>query len=288
MSALGFGCSSVWAMPAFPIEDARAIFDGLLAEGVNHFDTSPSYGHGEGEKRLGAFLKSTVGKELVIATKVGSNLVDGKIVRGFSRQAIQRSFEESLARLGVGHVDILYLHGPAISDLSADVLDFFDTLKVRGAITYSGVNSFDNAVLDHVATLPIDAVMLQYNVGDFRNAEAMQRLHDAGKIVFSGTSLARAKFDLSTFLPRDRASVWYLLRMLRHDPGFLWSGVRLARRLKQVGGDPTDIALRFVTANPLLTSSLFGTSRLDHALANARGGRGSLSEKQRLSLVSSL
>src|SRR5690606_12978241 len=134
----------------------------------------------------------------------------------------------SLRRLGRDHVDILYLHGPSIADFNDDVFAFLADLKARGFASYVGANTFDPATLDAVADTPIDAVMLQYNVGDFRNAEQIDRLHAAGKIVISGTALARAKFDLSTFVPRDRASLWYLLRMLRREPSFLWTGYRLA------------------------------------------------------------
>ena len=54
ISALGFGCSSLWARPRFAEEDAAAILDTLWTEEVNHFDTGPSYGNGLGERRLGA------------------------------------------------------------------------------------------------------------------------------------------------------------------------------------------------------------------------------------------
>lgn len=283
ISALGFGCASLWAKPEYDDGQALAILAALVEEGVNHFDTSPSYGAGCGERRLGAFLRGRDVSALVISTKVGTNLIDGAIVRGFTTDLMERSFADSLDRLGLDRVDILYLHGPAASDLApgSPVVDFLERQKSLGRADYSGVNSFDPAVLDRVAGLPIDAVMLQYNVGDFRNAEQAARLHEAGKIVMSGTVLARAKFDLATFMPKDRSSLWYLLRMLRNEPTFLWNGIKLARRLAATGKDPVEAAIQFATANPQILSHLFGTTKIEHARANARAGHGTMDPAMR-------
>lgn len=285
ISALGFGCSSLWSRPAFPEDEAQNILRTAVAGGINHFDTSPSYGPAHAERRLGLFLKGADLGDFAISTKVGTNFLDGRIVRGFSTDMISRSFDESLQRLGVPHVDILYLHGPNPADLTEEVFEFFSRLKAQGRITYSGVNSFDAGVLESIPGSPIDAVMLQYNVGDLSAASLIDRLHDAGKIVISGTAMARAKFALSTFFPRDRGSAWYLLRMLRHDPLFWWEGTRLARRLKRTGKTPAEAAIQFVTGHPHILSNLFGTSRAEHVVENVRAGHGALAETELASLL---
>jgi len=283
ISALGFGCASIWSKPEFADSEALAILEALMDEGINHFDTSPSYGVGCGERRLGAFLAGRDVSSLVISTKVGTNLINGNIVRGFTADLMERSFADSLERLGLDKVDILYLHGPRKEDIRPEspVFDFFDRQKRLGRITYSGVNSFDPALLDLVAELPIDAVMLQYNVGDFRNAAQVVRLHAAGKVVMSGTVLARAKFDFSTFIPKDRRAFWYLLRMMRNEPLFVWNGLKLARRLAATGKDPVEAAIQFAVSHPQILSHLFGTSKIGHARANARAGHGRLTPDMR-------
>jgi aryl-alcohol dehydrogenase-like predicted oxidoreductase len=285
ISALGFGCSSVWAKPSYPDETARALLDVLFAEGVNHFDTAPSYGHGTGERRLGRWLAGKPHDRLVVSTKVGTNLLDGRIERAFTRDRIERSLDGSLARLGVDRVDIVYLHGPGPDDLSTPVLDFLDRLKADGRISYSGVNSFDNRVLMRTAQSPIDVVMLQYNVGDFRNRESMRTLHAAGKVVISGTALARARFAPFSFVPTTRVRLWYLLRMIRHEPLFAFSGLKLSRRLAATGRPPAQAAIQFLTGDPMVLSSLFGTSSVEHARENARAGRGRLPGRARARLA---
>ena len=285
ISALGFGCASVFARPFFDEAEAQAILAAAVEEGVNHFDTGPSYGPAHGERRLGIFLKGRDPSKLVVATKVGSNVLDGQVVRSFTSELMERSLNESMKRLCVDHVDFLYLHGPQISDLSDEVFAFFDRMKAAGRISYSAVNSFDPPVLDAVAALPIDAVMLQYNATDLSAEPQIDRLHEAGKIVMSGTALGRAKFALSTFLPRNRAHAWYMARMLRYRPDFLWRGPGLARRLSATGKPAVEAALQFVTGHPKILSNLFGTSSVRHMVENARAGHGALTKEQWESLA---
>lgn len=280
ISALGFGCSSLWAKAGFDEAKALAILDALVAEGVNHLDTGPSYGDGMGESRLGTWLQGKNASNLVITTKIGTNLVDGRIVRGFTPDLVMRSLDGSLARLGVDRVDVLYLHGPQIDDLGTPIYDLFDRLKADGRIAYSGVNSFDNAVLEKMANGPADIAMLQYNVADFRNLAAMRALHRAGKVVMSGTALARARFSPASFLPTSPGKLWYLLRMIRQEPLFPFTGIKLARRLKATGKAPAEAALQFLVDQPMVLSSLFGTSSIEHARDNARAGHGHLTNRE--------
>lgn len=266
ISALGFGCSSRWSKPSFPAEAAAAMLEAALANGINHFDTAPSYA--DGEARLGSFLRARDATGLVISTKVGTEA--GNHHRSFDPGRMRRSFDGSLNRLGVDRVDILYLHGPSIADLNTDVFRFFDALKAEGRIDYSGVNSFDPAVVARCVDAPIDAVMLQYSVSDQRFDRLIDQLADQGRIVIAGTILAQGIFDWKTFVPRDRASMWYLLRALKNDPLFPRRGLGIARRIKRTGLDPHEAAVRFAVSNPNLTSCLFGTRSQAHLVANAQ------------------
>ncbi|MBH0022827.1 aldo/keto reductase [Salinibacterium sp. SWN248] len=98
--------------------------------GVRYFDTAPHYGLGLSERRLGEQLRTHPRDEYVISSKVGKLLVpnpggeDRMDDQGFavpavttrqwdfSRDGILRSVEESLARTGLDHIDVLYMHDP--------------------------------------------------------------------------------------------------------------------------------------------------------------------------------
>ena len=94
--------------------------------GIRYFDTAPLYGHGLAETRTGEVLRGYPRNDITLSTKVGRLLrpgepaADGQFkgtpkvvpVFDFSYDAVMRSFEESLQRLGIDRVDILYIHDP--------------------------------------------------------------------------------------------------------------------------------------------------------------------------------
>lgn len=80
----------------------------ILAGPINFLDTSNNYGGGASEARIGAALAEVGGLPpgFVLATKVDRDGDD------FSGARVRRSLEESLARLGLDRVELLYLHDP--------------------------------------------------------------------------------------------------------------------------------------------------------------------------------
>ena len=97
--------------------------------GVRYFDTAPLYGYGQSERRLGSVLRQQPRDSYVVSTKVGrllrpasaeqlaepshfQGVPDDRPVFDFSRDGIRRSLDESLERLGVDRLDIVYLHDP--------------------------------------------------------------------------------------------------------------------------------------------------------------------------------
>lgn len=285
VSALGFGCSSLWAKPDFDEDRAQQVLTAAAAGGINHFDTAPSYGAGHGERRLGLFLKGRDPDTTVVSTKVGTNLVDGQVVRGFDRALIERSFADSLRRLGVERVDILYLHGPQPGDLTDDLFRFVEEQKATGRIGLAGMESQTPALFEHIFDAPIEVAMPHYNVGDPSTGPLIERLAAAGKLVISGTTMAQGKFDLRTFLPTSRRSLWYLLRMAKNDPLFWLHGPALARRLARLERSPHDAAIGFVIGNPAITSGLFGSTSPAHVSANANAGHAPLNAADRQFLL---
>lgn len=282
ISAASFGCSSMWAKPEFPVSVAMELLEVATACGLNYLDTGPSYANGEGERRLGAFLQRDPRLELIVSTKVGTNFdANGRRIRSFDVRDMERSLTDSLARLGRERVDILYLHGPSVRDLRDDVFRFFETEKSRGRIVWAGVNSFDIDVLSYCVNSHIDALMIQYNIADIRAERLLPDFHKAGKIVVSGTSLARAIYMPETFVPRDRAGLWYLLRALKDDPLFIAKGRRLKRIIEQTGDTGARAAMRFVAGHPMIHSATFGTTKVAHMRSNIEAARMPMDETLR-------
>ncbi len=107
VSALGLGCMPMSSHYG-PSEDANstATLEQALALGITFWDTAAVYGHGHNEELL-APLVARQRDRIVLATKFGIDK-DGSL--DGSPAATRRSIDESLARLGVDHVDLWYLH----------------------------------------------------------------------------------------------------------------------------------------------------------------------------------
>jgi D-threo-aldose 1-dehydrogenase len=114
-SRLGFGGVAVGSMfQAVDDVEAEATLAAAWEAGLRYFDTAPLYGFGLSETRIGRALAARPRDAFVLSTKVGRLLEPKGAARRFrydyTRDAVRRSFDESLARLGLSRVDILYVH----------------------------------------------------------------------------------------------------------------------------------------------------------------------------------
>ena len=115
-------------------DQSRAMYDACRAAGITFFDTAHVYNKGASETLLGEFAGPERDK-LVIATKCG---MEG----GCGAENIAHQFDESRQRLGMDHVDILYLHR---WDGEVDLEESFGALaelKQAGKISHVGVSNY--------------------------------------------------------------------------------------------------------------------------------------------------
>ena len=127
-SELGFGSAPLGNLfAAVPEAQATATLEAAWAAGIRYFDTAPLYGLGLAETRLNAFFRGKPRDEFIVSTKVGRLLKAcapdqrtgiGKFfdtpsrqqVYDYSHEGVMRSLEDSLERLGLDRIDILYVH----------------------------------------------------------------------------------------------------------------------------------------------------------------------------------
>ncbi len=120
--------------------------------GIRYYDTSPWYGLGLSERRFGHFLHNQKRDDYVLSSKVGRILkVTGNIPDtmwkepppfdyeyDYSAEAVRRSIEDSLQRLGIERLDYVFIHdlSPDHNDEyeeGTDWLDHFEVAK-KGAM----------------------------------------------------------------------------------------------------------------------------------------------------------
>jgi D-threo-aldose 1-dehydrogenase len=114
LTRLGFGSAEIGGLyTALTDEAAEAVVRHAWDLGVRYFDVAPLYGSGLAETRLGRVLRTLPRDEFTLSTKVGRLIQpDGSATFEYSRDAILRSIEASLGRLGLDRIDILYIHDP--------------------------------------------------------------------------------------------------------------------------------------------------------------------------------
>lgn len=121
---LGFGGAQLGGLfDAVDETEATETLSAAFSEGMTYVDTAPFYGFGLSERRIGDMLRR---RDYVLSTKVGRLLIPGAApdpaamgwpdalpfqpVYDYSFDGIMRSFEDSLQRLGLDRIDILYVH----------------------------------------------------------------------------------------------------------------------------------------------------------------------------------
>jgi D-threo-aldose 1-dehydrogenase len=127
LTSLGMGCAPIGGLyHAVSESEARDAVDAAWQLGLRYFDTAPYYGFTLSEHRLGAALRDHPRDEYVISTKVGRLMQADASVRpgdsgwnhplpfrphyDYTYGGILRSHEDSLRRLGMDRVDILFVH----------------------------------------------------------------------------------------------------------------------------------------------------------------------------------
>ena len=114
-----------------------------IDEGINFFDTANAYSEGLAETLLGKSLKNLgIPRNTVfIATKVRLRMGEGPNQVGLSKLHIQDSVDESLQRLGLSHIDMLYIHGvDPVTPLEETMRGLEDVIR-SGKVRYLGVSN---------------------------------------------------------------------------------------------------------------------------------------------------
>ena len=135
-------------MSAIPDDVAVGAVEAAWAAGIRHYDTAPHYGAGLSEHRMGQVLRSRPRDSFTLSSKVGRLLdpvpevpemaEDFQHALSFRRRldysydGAMRSIEDSLQRMGVNRIDIVYIHDCASDWLGDAWREQFD-IAMAGA-----------------------------------------------------------------------------------------------------------------------------------------------------------
>jgi D-threo-aldose 1-dehydrogenase len=291
VTRLGLGGAPLGGLFAAVDEDeAEATIDLAWDLGVRYFDTAPLYGYGNSERRMGRALQGRPRDEFVVSSKVGRLIrpeadippnadVDRQVHDGrenafyvdtgpvrpvfdYSADGVRRSIDESLERLGLDQIDIVYIHDPddhwqAAIDSAYPALA---RLREDGIVRAIGAGMNQSPMLARFAREgEFDVFMLagRYTLLD---QEALTELLPL--CVERGIAIAVGGVMNSGILadPRPGARFNYVLA----DEERLERAQRLAAVCTRYGVSLKAAAVQFPLAHPAVASVVAGVRRPDH------------------------
>jgi aryl-alcohol dehydrogenase-like predicted oxidoreductase len=277
VSPIAMGCWPIAGITTIDVTEADAVatIEAAFESGINFFDTANNYGYdGESEKLVGRVLGPHRDK-VVIATKGGLSWKDKVQVKDASPKRLREQCEESLRRLGMPFVDLLYLHAPDPKTPIRESAAALKKLMEEGKTKSVGLSNCTVAQLEEFsAECPLAAIQPPYNM--------LQRGIEADLIPWCrahGTSiacywplmkglLAGAMGRNHQFDPRDgrRKYPIYQGEEWRRNQDFV---DRIRRVAESAGKSVAQVVLNWTINRPGIACALAGAKRPDQIRENA-------------------
>ena len=167
VSAIGLGCMGMtFSYVPFPEKkDMIVLMRKAVEQGVTFFDTAEVYGPYNNEELVGEAL-APFRNEVVIATKFGFNIQDGKMVGVNSHpEHIKKVVEGSLKRLGTDVIDLYYQHRVDPNVPIEDVAGAVKDLIAAGKVKYFGLSEAGADTIRRAhAVQPVAALQSEYSL----------------------------------------------------------------------------------------------------------------------------
>jgi aryl-alcohol dehydrogenase-like predicted oxidoreductase len=271
VSAIGFGCMGLNFSYGHSLSQAESVtlIRQAVERGENFFDTAEVYGPYTNEEIVGEALKP-LRDQVVIATKFGFNIENGKMAGMNSRPAqIRAVAEASLKRLGIEVIDLFYQHRVDPNVPIEDVAGAVKELIAEGKVRHFGLSEPAAATVRRAhAVQSVTALQNEYSLwtrGPESNGifEACEELgiglvaySPLGKGFLTGAMSAGTKLgenDFRKLLPR-------------FTPEAMEKNQALIDLLKRIAGEkkvtPAQIALGWILAQKPWIVPIPGTTRL--------------------------
>lgn len=246
---------------------SQQMFEACLEGGITHFDTAYVYTDGKSEEILGQLIAPHRNR-LVIATKAG-------YLGGANADNLRAQFDVSRKRLGMDHVDILYLHrfDPTV-DLS-ETMDTFAAMKSDGLISYVGLSNFAAwQVMKAVAVaqargLTIDILQPMYSlVKRQAEVEILPMAADQGIAVAPysplGGGLLTGKYSAGDAVGRLATDTRYAAR---YGQSWMHDAARdLAEIGAELGVHPATLAVAWAAKNAVCPSPILSARNVEQLM----------------------
>jgi predicted aldo/keto reductase-like oxidoreductase len=195
-----------------------------LDNGITHLDTAWYYQRGRNETMIGSVVKNYPRDSYIIATKIFEQARDrqtGTFTTNATAKGFLEKFDESLNRLKLDYVDILYMHMPDTPQMALykPFLKAMEKIKKEGRTRFVGVSTHWNepAIIETaVASQFYDVVLTSYNFKQHHRKQvedAIAKAAEAGLGIVAMKTLAGGYLDESKTKPVDpKAALRFVLK----------------------------------------------------------------------------
>jgi len=268
VTVLGYGAMELRGQPRGPAindEDAGRLLNAVLDGGINLIDTSIDYGRSEeligqhlGRRRDEYFLASKCGC-LIDDPPVGAT---PPFPHDYSSANVRAGLEQSLRRLGTDRLDLLQVHmSPSRSQMEADgTIETLVTLRDQGKIRFLGMSGTLPNLPDHIAMGVFDVFQIPYS--------AIQREHEdliADAVAAGAGTLIRGGAARGA-VSEDKGWRQAPIGLAEGEGKRRWDASGIEDLLGEMSH--FEFVLRFTLSHPALSSTIVGTSDIDHLRSN--------------------
>lgn len=268
------------------IDNAREAMREAYRAGINFFDTAEAYASGMAESMMGEILKEFKREEVVVSTKIfwGGNKPNQK---GLSRKHLLEGTWNSLKRLQLNYVDILFAHRPDPEVPVEEVVLGMDYIVRNGLAFYWGTSEWSSKELEeaHKVADRLNAIhpvveQPQYNMFVRERVESEYRpiyeKYGLGLTVWSplASGLLTGKYNKG--IPEDSRLAKFpgLKKHLEENKLFSSENLKKVERLaavaKKLDTELAQLALAWILKNENVSSIILGVSKVQQLRDNLK------------------
>ncbi|MBJ18226.1 MAG: aldo/keto reductase [bacterium] len=277
---LGFGAMELMRTGGpSSIQEAGRLLNEVLDQGINLIDTSPDYA--TSEELIGESIAHRR-EEYFLASKCGClvgrepRFEGGKLEHDFSPANIRAGVEQSLRRLKTDRLDLVQIHSsPSRARIESEgSVEAMVALRDEGKVRFLGMSSTLPDLEDHIEMGVFDSFQIPYSALQPEHDGAICRAAAAGAATIIRGGVARG----ATASDYDESGAHEFWRGFVAERRTLWERARLDEILGELS--PMEFMLRFVLSHPYVDTTIVGTSKSAHLVANvAVAARGPLPEE---------
>lgn len=265
-------------------EDAEAAVEAAWAAGIRSFDTAPHYGLGLSERRMGKALAGRPRDEFVISTKVGRLLIPNGEPKGldphfavpathrrlwdFSAEGVRRSVDDSLERLGLDRIDILYLHDPDDhwSEAVGSAFPALAEMRAQGMVAAIGAGMNQSPMLTKfVRETDVDIVML---AGRYTLLDQSALSDVLPSCVDRGVAVVKVGVFNSGLLATEKPQPGMRYDYVEAPADLIARARAIAIICERYGSSLPAAALQFGRSHPAVVSTAFGAGTANQVRRN--------------------